>query len=582
MNVMPYQFSETHSLYRMVMVLTVGVLVGLLASSFALGFLWLVEFLNDSLWISARSRFFLVEQPELLFFLTILIPTLGGLIVGQLIHRYVPCHHALGPADAIHCVQTHDTSAFSTRAGAISSLSTLIALGTGASVGQYGPMVALGALIGVRISHYRLLINNLKPIAIGCGVAAAISAAFNAPLAGIIFAHEVILRHYSMQAFAPITVASTVGFIMANGVFDSSPLFQVKFNGDIANFEFALFALTGILSACLAIIFMRLMMKAPDLAARLPFHEKYRPCFAGFILGLVATQLPDVLGIGQEALRFATIEGAYTSIELVTLVTAKLFLTVLCVGFGFAGGVFSPSLLIGVLWGALLWQGVDVFFPENNAGVVVYAICAMMSVASPIIGAPLSVILIVFELTRQYDLTIAAMVSVVFSNLVAYRVFGRSLFDKQLKKRGMDLSLGRDRAILGLRSIHEFANNNYLSVSPSQSVKETRVLLLQQHRSDALIIDNGRLIGGVTLNALDLAPHDAELKDITQPCSLTFTKETTVWQAMEGVQTFVGQSIPILENTETATLIGVITEADVVRAYFELVNGLRKEENAGV
>ena len=154
------------------------------------------------------------------------------------------------------------------------------------------------------------------------------------------------------------------------------------------------------------------------------------------------------------------------------MVTAKIVLTAICIGFGFAGGVFSPSLLIGILFGALCWMLIDATGVVATSGVVAYAICGMMAVTSAVIGAPLTTILIVFELTRNYDLTIAAMVSVVFSNLVVYRVFGRSLFDVQLARRGVDLSLGRDRAWLSTQLVSDLAKADFAQCRQHDTVGE--------------------------------------------------------------------------------------------------------------
>ena len=145
---------------------------------------------------------------------------------------------------------------------------------------------------------------------------------------------------------------------------------------------------------------------------------------AGAMLGLAAIWLPDILGIGKETLRFAVIDHAFVPGELAFLLVAKILATALCIGFGFAGGVFSPSLLIGILFGALAGNGAELVFGDLRSDLAIYAICGMVSVTSAVIGAPLTTILIVFELTRNYDLATAAMVSVVFSNLVSYRVFG--------------------------------------------------------------------------------------------------------------------------------------------------------------
>lgn len=429
--------------YRFMILTLMGCGLGTLVSLSALLFVECVRWMNTVLLISPRARVQVLDA-NLLTIATLLVPTLGGLLVGVLLYRFSAEKRVLGPPDVILSTQLRKPLP-DAQSGVVSTVAAIASLGCGASVGQYGPLVYLGALLASILDRLKLNIPNARSVAVACGVAAAISTAFNAPIAGLVFAHEVILRHYSLQAFAPTTVASASGFVVANVLFDRPPLFLVAFDGVRHAYEFALFAVLGVACALLAVAFMKCVISSARLAGRSNIHQALRPAIAGLVVGLVALELPDVLGIGAELLRFATIEGAFSNQELALLVTAKLLLTALCLGFGFAGGIFSPSLLVGILFGALCWNLLGTAGIATS-GIAVYAISSMVALASAVIGAPLTAILIVFELTRNYELTIAAMVSVVFANLIVFRLAGRSLFDIQLAARGVDLSGGRDRA----------------------------------------------------------------------------------------------------------------------------------------
>jgi len=293
----------------------------------------------------------------------------------------------------------------------------------------------------------------------------------------------------------------------------------------------------------------------------------------------VALQLPEVLGIGTETLRFATIDGAFRLDELGLLVAAKVALTALCIGFGFVGGVFSPALLIGILAGALYGMAVPQLLPLPQSGVVPYAICGMMAVTSPVIGAPLTTILIVFELTRNYDLTIAAMVAVVFSNLVAYRAFGRSLFDAQLRNRRFDLSLGRDKAILGHKAVSAYLSQDYIALRPDDRVETLRTRLGAEGRAEAVLTDrDGRYHGLVRLQDATGLPGDAALSGLAHADSVTFDETTTLWEAMTRLRDFIGEAVPLV--AADGRLLGVVPEGVVIAGYMEAVNDLRREENA--
>ncbi|MGI9374034.1 MAG: chloride channel protein, partial [Hyphomicrobiales bacterium] len=552
--------------------------LGVVVSLAAIAFVDLVDWLNNVLLVSPRERVQIEEPSWLVPAATIAVPALGGLLVGALIKYFSPEKRPLGPPDVVLSVQLR-TPLPSARGGVISTIAAAISLGFGASVGQYGPLVYLGALLASAVQALKLRINNIEAIAAACGVAAAISTAFNAPIAGLVFAHEVILRHYSMQAFAPVTVASATGYVIANVMFDRPALFLVDFAGVQHGHEFALFAGLGILAAGVAVLFMQLVLSSAQLAQQLNINQIFRPAVAGLAVGITALWLPDVLGVGKETLRFATIEGAFEGWELAVLVIAKIALTALCIGFGFAGGVFSPALLIGILLGALFWTVLNATGMVVTSGIVVYAICGMMALTSPVIGAPLTTILIVFELTRNYDLTIAAMVAVVLSNLVAYRIFGRSLFDVQLKKRGVDLSAGRDRARLSAARIADFASSGFPRCTTDEINAHVAERLAQTNWSEAYVADQSGIYLG-TWRAQDMMREGKRsVEAIYRPAALVFDETTTIWEAMRALEGFVGDAVPLVEG-QSRKLIGAVTEAAVIEAYLEIVQELRREENA--
>ena len=570
--------SAYRSAYRIAVVSLLGVIIGTAASLAAIGFVEAVGWLNQALLVSPYARVQFEERPDLVAAATVAVPALGGLAVGLIVRYLVPERRGLGPPDSIIAVQTRQPPP-SVRSGIASTLAALVSLGCGASVGQYGPLVYMGTIFGRIAGRMRLGVEDLQAITIGCGVSAAISTAFNAPIAGLVFAHEVILRHYSLRAFAPVTVAAATGYVFANVIFERAPLFLVDFDGVQHSYEFALFALEGVLAALLAAGFMRLLMFSGQRARKLPVPATLRPAVAGVVLGVCGLQIPEVLGVGTETLRFATIEGAFGLDELALIVIAKILMTALCVGFGFVGGVFSPALLIGILAGALYSMTLGVVLPLDQSGLVVYAICGMMAVTSPVIGAPLTTILIVFELTRNYDLTIAAMVAVVFSNLVAYRVFGRSLFDVQLLGRGFDLSSGRDKAILSNKPITAYLSQDFIRLHPEDTVGTLMDRLQSEGRAEALLAGEDGIYQGL-VRLQDAMDHRATtpLLSLARREGITFGDATTLWEAMERMRDFIGEAVPVLDSGERVR--GVVPEGAVIQGYMEAVHDLRREENA--
>ena len=570
---------------RIASIAVLGMVVGVLTSLAAIAFVELVFALNDWLLIAPRSRF-MVDDTRLLLLATVCVPALGGLVVGVL-HRFIPERRSHGPPDVIRAVQGLD-GRIPARSGFLSALASVVSLGAGASVGQYGPLAHLGATLGSLVARISRDGRWMATVGVGCGVAAAISTAFNAPIAGIVFAHEVILRHYSLRAFAPITVAATMGYVVANVVFERPPLFRVEAIDVGFAPEVLGFILIGAAGAFVAVLYMRAILFSNRLAQRLPVADWLKPMLAGAVLGLAAIWLPDILGIGKETLRFAVIDHAFAPGELAFLLAAKILATALCIGFGFAGGVFSPALLIGILFGALAGNGAELVLGELRSDVAIYAICGMVAVTSAVIGAPLTTILIVFELTRNYDLATAAMVSVVFSNLVSYRIFGRSLFDVQLRMRGFDLSAGRETVILDHRLIGSYVTGDYTALAPDMPLGEAKARLLAVRSHEGYVVDaGGAYLGTVKLEALvsleesgGLGPETAVAR-LAEREALILTPKTSIRAAMEQMGDFVGESIPVLEEGDGGRMLGVVFEASIVKAYLDTMNDIRREENAG-
>ncbi len=567
---------------RIILIATFGILTGVVASLASVLFVAIVEFLNSLLWVSELSRQAAAVQPWFIS-VAILVPALGGLIVG-LLCLTTSDKWPLTVADTIHSAQTQKFAA-PMKSGLTTALAGLVSLGVGASVGQYGPLAHLGATLGAWISRVTRSTGFTPTMGLGCGVAAAIATAFNAPIAGLLFAHEVILRHYSLRSFAPITVSAVTGYVFANFVFYRPPLLQIEILEPVHPREFLIFIVIGVGGAYLAAIFMRAVLAARLLADKVSIPQYFKPAVAGAVLGIIAIWLPEVLGIGESVLRNVESGSVYSSTEMSIILIAKLLLTALCVGFGFAGGVFSPSLMIGILFGALIGNIAPYFLGENHSVVAVYAICGMVAVTSPVIGAPLTAILIVFELTRNYDMAIAAMVSVVFANLVGYQLMGRSIFDIQLKGMGLDLSMGRDKAVMNSREISDYLSQDYMSTQPGTTLSEFRNLLVDGGKSEGYILGpENEYLGTITL--VQLAGLVKTGIPMSERCGEHLKREqivlqpaTTIWSAMEQVQVFFGDSIPVVAKGEKEILLGVVYEASIVKAYMDTLHKVRREEH---
>ncbi len=539
-------------------VLVAGGTIGVATAGGTVGFLWVLNFCYTHLLGSGDNYGGL--RSGLAGLLLFAIPVVGGLLVGGLRAR-LPRGNIQGPADVVESVQTFKGE-IPLSVGVRSVVASLVGLGVGASAGQYGPLVHLGATVGSAISRFMGRGAWVGSTGIACGVAAAISTAFTAPIAGILFAHEVVLRHFSLRAFAPVTVSAIVGYIIAGPVLGQRPLLALSASvvGSIA--DYVLLIALGVVSAVLAVLFMRLMLWTERRSFEVPIPMALKPALAGIPVGL---------GIG----------------DLAVILIAKLVLTAVCVGFGLATGVFTPALVIGLLFGAFVGQGLGIVFGSGHSDLGIFAVCGAVAVASPVIGAPLSAILIVFELTRNYELTTAAMLSVVFANLVSYRIFGRSWFDRLLLNRGVDVSQGRDHLLLQSQSVAESMDSPLVTVLGSESLADVLTQMDAQARNLAWVVDSQHVLtGSLRYEALRLLLID-QPDAVDWPASraavstnAVFTPETNLATAMQQVANQSQDWIAVVDGGQHRRFLGVISRAKIVTTYQATLDRIREEEQA--
>ena len=461
---------------RVVSILFFGIAAGAVGSVLSVALVETIFFLE--------KRLYSIGTPGHFNLVWLLCPVAGGLVVGLLL-KSTNARRAENVADVINAVQVGE-KAFHWRDGILNAIAAVVGMGSGASVGPYGSLTTLGAHLGNLFQKWTRADLNL---AAGCGVAAMISTAFSAPIAAVVFAHEVILRHYALRSFAPITIASSTGFFISAYWLGRPPLFMVDAERSLFAPEFLAFVLIGIAGALVAVLFMKMTLWFGQIAKSTPVPDWLKPALAGLGVGLMAQWIPDVMGVGRQILEFEITGDQFALEQMIVLLPAKMIATALCLGFGFAGGVVSPSLVIGVLTGAIIGVGAEALMGEQSSGITFYAICGMVAVTSPVIGGPLTAILIVFELTRNYELTTAVMISVVFSNVLAYRLFGRSLFDRQLLEQGIDLSGGRVKAILKRTPIATHVTTDAVTVAGSSLLIEARTAMLTDHKQECIVLD---------------------------------------------------------------------------------------------
>ncbi|MDD9904177.1 MAG: chloride channel protein [Rhodospirillaceae bacterium] len=502
----------------------------------------------------------------------------GGLVVGLLVHFLLPGRHLHSVAEVIEA-STLRQGRIDLRTGLVSALASAISLGAGASTGREGPVVHFGATVSAFVAEKLKLGRSLAHTLLGCGVAAAV--------AGVFFALEVVIGHYALKAFAPIVIASVAGTIVSRIHFGDFPAFVLPPNQIVSFFEFPAFALLGLVSAVMAIVFMRAVAFTQHTVQRTPIPAWAQPACGGLLVGLIALVFPHVLGVGYEATNDALHER-FELTFLIALLVAKTAATVISLGFNFGCGVFSPSLFLGAMLGAAFGIVATHVFPDLSSGYDAYTIVGMGAVAGAVLGAPISTILMVFELTGNYEITIAVMIATVVATLVTQQVFGHSFFTWQLAGRGLDLKGGRSQNLLRAIRVASVMKPEYDAVSPSALMIEVRTALQNSHYGEIFVVDDdGRLHGTITLHDLYDSAFDTELdavinaEDVARHHPPVLTPNDTLDEAISVMDEVDEEHIAVVHDREGMKVAGFVHQLDVVTTYNQAVLEARAEEQGG-
>ncbi len=382
----------------------------------------------------------------------LIIPVIGGLIVGYVLNRFTDDGRVRSVADVIEGAALYE-GRVECRKGLASAFASLLTLSTGGSSGREGPVVHIAAVISTAICRAIRADGITGRDLLGCAVAAAVSASFNAPIAGALFALEVVLRHFAVHAFAPIVIASVAGTVVNRLWFGDVTEFILQRDTVLGFYvELPAFLILGLLCGLVAVILMQAIFWSDSMASRLQFSLKIpaslRPAGAGLLLGGIAIFFPHIIGVGYETTS-AALTGQLVLSQALIFVVVKVAAVAITMGGRMGGGVFSPALMVGALTGLAFGIVATSIFPTVSGTGTLYALAGMGAVAAAVLGAPISTTLIVFELTGDWQTGLAVMVAVSMSTALASRLVDRSFFLTQLERRDVHLAAGPQAYLLG-------------------------------------------------------------------------------------------------------------------------------------
>jgi len=511
------------------------------------------------------------------------VPAVGGLVVGLLVKVLMPQRHPEGVADVIEAGALRGAR-MSGLTGIKAALINALSIGFGASVGREGPAVHFGASLGGWLASSLHLTRSVSRTLLGCGAAAAVAASFNAPIAGALFASEVVIGHYALSAFAPIVIASVTGTALSRYYFGDFPAFVIPEHIIESFWEFPAFVVLGIVAGLAAMAFMKSIMLSNAMAERLPMPDYLKPAIGGALIGVIAIWFPQVLGVGYGVTEAAVMESL-PLILLASICLAKMLATSISIGFGFGGGVFSPALVIGAMLGGAYGMVFTGLFPELSTGIGAYTILGMGAMAAAVLGAPISTALIIFEMTGDYALTMALMVAVVIASMITRQFHGGSFFAWQLEARGLDLRDGLEVALLRSLKVRSVLSSAGELVTLGVGLPDIRSMLQESGSGELFVVnDDGLLFGTITLADMSEFAFDPQLDQLItasdvarrHPPVLAVTDDLE--EAMTIMRDNGEEYIAVVEDHETMKFLGCVREGQVMSAYNRALVEHRREE----
>jgi CIC family chloride channel protein len=457
------------------------------------------------------------------------------------------------------------------RVAAVKILASSISIGSGGSVGREGPIVQIGATLGSVLGQRLSMPQDWIKSLVACGAAAGISATFNAPIAGVFFAHEVILGRMFTRHFGFVVMSSVIAGVIAHAFLGDMQSFSIPTYSLVSNWELGLYFLLGITCALIAVLFIRTLYRVEDIFDSIKLPEYLKPAVGGVLIGAIGLYSPYLFGVGYDGVEQAIL-GEIDIIALAALLLLKILATSITLGSGFSGGVFAPSLFLGAMYGGLFGKVCSNLLPGVVAPSGAYAVVGMAAVFSGAARAPITSIIILFEMTRDYAIILPLMLAVVVSTLVAYRINPINIYSEKLLRRGVSLKTEEEVDILEKVYVSEVMTKDFPTVKPDMTLYEiSEEFVKSKHHGFPVVDKSGKLKGIITLADVEakmgISEQELTVSDIATTDLIVAYPDETLHDVIGRLGSMEVGRIPVVDRKRPSKLLGVLRRYDIVTAY---------------
>lgn len=552
----------------------VAVFLGVAGGFGAVGFRYLINFFQKISYGSSENLLDIVQSIP--WYHKVWVPALGGLVVGPLVYFLAREAKGHGVPEVMEAVAIRG-GLIRKRIVLIKTMASAVCIATGGSVGREGPIVQIGSAIGSTIGQLlKVSADRMRTLA-GCGAAAGIAATFNAPIAGSMFALEIILGEFGLATFSPIVISSVTATAVSRHFLGDAPAFIVPAYELISAWEFPLYIGLGGLCAVVAALFITLLYGFEDFFDDLKFPEYLKACLGGLIMGVMGLLFPHVLGVGYGAIDLSLAQ-MLSWWMLLLLVFFKIIATSVTIGSGGSGGIFAPSLFLGAMTGGFFGMIAHHLFPEITALPGAYSIVGMGAVVSATTHGPITAILMLFEMTGDYKIILPLMITCIVSSAIIRQIMTESIYTIKLIRKGINIKAGKEVNMLKSISVREVMKQNIETVSESLKLGDfTKKVLRSKYNSFPVINQRGELTGVLSINDYRDAAFDENIKDLVVAKDLATSNVVSVsvnaniYDALEKISADDFSILPVVSSDDSSKLEGILTRGDIIGAYNKAV-----------
>ena len=550
----------------------VALIIGILAGFGAIFIRAMIKFITDMSFPGTQDLLTnIIETP---WPRIVIVPAIGGLVVGPIIYFFAKEAKGHGVPEVMQSIILK-TGIIRPRVAFVKAVTSAITIGTGGSVGREGPIVQIGSSVGSSVGQFFNVSGMRMKTFVGCGAAAGIAAAFNAPIAGALFAVEIILQDFAFLQFSPIVISSVMATVVSHHFEGNFAAFQVPLYQLRSPYELIFYFFLAVISAVVAFIFIKVLYFTEDFfEERVSVPEYLQPVIGGLMIGGIALLFPEIMGIGYESINNA-LHGKTIWYIAIMLVFVKIIATSLTLGSGGSGGIFAPSLFLGAMTGVFFGGFVNWLFPDITSGPGAYALVAMGGLVAATTHAPITAIIIVFELTNDYHIILPLMITCIISTIISTKLSRESIYTLKLVRRNILLKDGAEINVMKSLRVRDIYVSGVETINEDSTFDEVVNSVITGYGPYYPVLSSrDKIIGIISLDDIKEHLYDKEMlqhlliaRDMVNENLETVSFEDNCQTAIDKMSRSNLQGLPVVDAGKKNRLVGMIWRKDIVDAY---------------